>query len=445
MMKQNNPSGTPQSLSTRIASFAFDSTGISDRYLFTLLGLLMSVTIFEGYDVTIFHLCTPDIAKTFHLDDRAVGTMASFVRLGGMVAFLVVMLSDRIGRKPVISATVLFYTLFTLFTAISRGLVSFTIFQSCAQIFLSAEFGVAIIMISEEFPDSSRGRGVAMLHMVGLLGVVAGGGLYGKVADSQFGWRGMYFIGILPLLLVAFLRRKVRETRRFEAMRAARTPAQIADLKKISASIAQAFAPFRGPYRGRLLLVALLWNSVGLVGTPAVTFFSLYAKRDHHWTSAQVGSAVVLAYLFGTLGHIVAGWALDRVGRKITLSLTYVIGAVAIFALFQTDTHGAMLTAMIVTVVAFQGARTATATYSAELFPTEIRATSYSMTVQLFGSLAALMTPFTIGALSRSMGGLGNAVAAVSIGPVIGAAIVMLFAPETRGLKLEELDAVAVD
>jgi putative MFS transporter len=445
MMKQNNPSGTPQSLSTRIASFAFDSTGISDRYLFTLLGLLMSVTIFEGYDVTIFHLCTPDIAKTFHLDDRAVGTMASFVRLGGMVAFLVVMLSDRIGRKPVISATVLFYTLFTLLTAISRGLVSFTIFQSCAQIFLSAEFGVAIIMISEEFPDSSRGRGVAMLHMVGLLGVVAGGGLYGKVADSQFGWRGMYFIGILPLLLVAFLRRKVRETRRFEAMRAARTPAQIADLKKISASIAQAFAPFRGPYRGRLLLVALLWNSVGLVGTPAVTFFSLYAKRDHHWTSAQVGSAVVLAYLFGTLGHIVAGWALDRVGRKITLSLTYVIGAVAIFALFQTDTHGAMLTAMIVTVVAFQGARTATATYSAELFPTEIRATSYSMTVQLFGSLAALMTPFTIGALSRSMGGLGNAVAAVSIGPVIGAAIVMLFAPETRGLKLEELDAVAVD
>jgi len=445
MINRNNPPDAPPSLRSRLASATYDATGISDRYLFTLLGLLMSVTIFEGYDVTIFHLCTPDIAKTFHLDDRAVGTMASFVRLGGMVAFFVVMISDRFGRKPVISATVLFYTLFTFFTAISRGLLSFTIFQSCAQIFLSAEFGVAIIMISEEFPDSSRGRGVAMLHMVGLLGVVAGGGLYGKVADSSFGWRGMYFIGILPLLLVALLRRRVRETRRFDAMRAARTPAQIAELKKIGASFAQAFAPFRGPYRGRLLLVALLWNCVGLVGTPAVTFFSLYAKRDHHWTSAQVGGAVVLAYLFGTLGHLVAGWMLDRVGRKITLSLTYLIGAVAIFALFQTGSHGAMLTSMVVTVVAFQGARTATATYSAELFPTEIRATSYSMTVQLLGSLTALLTPITIGVLSRSMGGLGNAVAAVSIGPVIGAAIMMLFAPETRGLKLEELDAVAVD
>src|SRR6266849_8862652 len=189
------------------------------RYLWMLLALLMSAAVFEGYDVTIFHLCTPDIARSFHLSDRAIGLMASIVRFGGMLAFLVVMLSDRIGRKPVVSATVLFYTLFTLFTALSRGLWSFTIFQSCAQIFLSAEFAVAIIMISEEFPDSSRGRGVAMLHEVGLLGVVAGGFLYGRVADSSYGWRGMYFIGIAPLLLVAFMRRSLRETGRFIAMR----------------------------------------------------------------------------------------------------------------------------------------------------------------------------------------------------------------------------------
>ncbi len=442
-MEQNNPRYAPAPPAVEPAGSFSAMLGISDSYLWTLLALLTSVTIFEGYDVTIFHLCTPDIAKTFHLDDRAVGTMASFVRLGGMISFFVVMLSDRIGRKPVMSATVLFYTLFTFFTAISRGLASFTIFQACAQIFLSAEFGVAIIMISEEFPDSSRGRGVAVLHMVGLLGVVAGGFLYGRVADSHFGWRGMYFIGIIPLLLVAFLRRSLRETGRFVAMREARTPEQIVELKKIGAAIAQAFAPFRGPYRGRLLLVALLWNSVGLVGTPAVTFFSLYAKRDHHWTSSQIGQAVVLAYVVGALGHLAAGWMLDRIGRKATLSTTYVLGAIAIFALFQTDTHAAMLTSMVITVVAFQGARTATATYSAELFPTEIRATSYSMTVNLLGALAGLATPFTIGALSHSMGGLGNAVALVSIGPVIGAVIVLLFAPETRGATLEELAVVA--
>ena len=184
---------------------------------------------------------------------------------------------------------------------------------------------------------------------------------------------------------------------------------------------------------------------MGLVGAPAVTFFSLYAKRDHHWTSTEIGHAIVLAYLIGTLGHLAAGWMLDRVGRKVTTSLVYVLGALAMLALFQTESHRAMLLAMVVTVFAFQGARTATATYSAELFPTEIRATSYSMTVQLLGQLAALLTPVTIGMLSRSLGGLGNAVAAVSAGPIIGAALVMIFAPETRGMRLEELSAATVN
>lgn len=443
-MKPDNPTLAAEPVSAPpTAPGAVSRFGVSDRYLWLLLGLLMSVTIFEGYDVTIFHLCTPDIARTFHMDDRAVGMMASLVRLGGMIAFFVVMLSDRIGRKPVVSATVLFYALFTFFTAVSRGLASFTLFQSCAQIFLSAEFSVAVIMISEEFPDSSRGRGVAMLHMVGLLGVVAGGALYGYLADSRFGWRGMYLIGILPLLLVAFLRRNIRETERFLALRTERDAGPAAEGGQLSRGLGQALAPFRGPYRGRLLLVALLWNSVGLVGAPAVTFFSLYAKRDHHWTSSEIGHAIVLAYLIGTLGHAAAGWMLDRVGRKVTTSVTYVIGAVAMVALFQTATHGAMLAALVVTVFAFQGARTATATYSAELFPTEIRATSYSLTVQLLGQIAALLTPFTIGSLSRSLGGLGNAVTAVSIGPIIGAALVLIFAPETRGLKLEELASTA--
>jgi putative MFS transporter len=444
-MDQRNPSATrPSPEAPRpAASQAFAER--PDRYLWVMLGLLMSVTVFEGYDVTIFHLCTPDIARTFHMDDAAVGLMASIVRFGGMLAFFVVVLSDRIGRKPIVAATVLLYALFTFLTAVSRGLATFTIFQASAQIFLSAEFAVAVIMISEEFPDSSRGRGVAVLNMVGLLGVVAGGGLYGVIADSRLGWRGMYLLGIAPLLLVAFLRRNLRETRRFAALAEERIKtAQLAPRPMLSA-LRQAIRPLRSRYRGRLLLVALLWNSVGLVGAPAVTFFSLYAKRDQHWTSTEIGHAIVLAYLVGTLGHLAAGWMLDRIGRKLTTSLTYVAGALAMLGLFQTGSHRAMLLSLVVTVFAFQGARTATATYSAELFPTEIRATSYSMTVQLLGQIAALLTPFTIGMLSHTLGGLGNAVAAVSVGPVIGAALVMMFAPETRGMKLEELSAAVMD
>src|SRR5258707_12418894 len=117
----------------------------------------------------------------------------------------------------------------------------------------------------------------------------------------------MYLTGILPLLLVAFLRRGIRETLRFEAFRQLRSSGPALATGAVAA-LRHAFEPFRGPYRGRLLLVAMLWNCVGLVGAPAGTFFSSYAKRRQHWTSAQVGQAVVLAYVLGRFGIVVGGW-----------------------------------------------------------------------------------------------------------------------------------------
>jgi len=117
-MEQRKPAPAP--LSPEGLATASDEAS-NGRYLRLLFILLASVTIFEGYDVTIFHLCTPDIVHTFHLSDLDFGAVASLVRLGGMTAFVVVMLADRVGRKPVVSWTVLFYTLFTLLTALEQN------------------------------------------------------------------------------------------------------------------------------------------------------------------------------------------------------------------------------------------------------------------------------------------------------------------------------------
>src|SRR5262250_3315863 len=160
------------------------------RYLRALFAMLMSATIFEGYDITIFHLCTPDIAATFHLGNQAIGVIASIVRLGTVMSFMMISCSDRVGRKPVISVTVLGYGVFTLLTGLSRGLATFTVFQTCSQVFLASEFGMAIIIISEEFPDELRGRAIAGFHMAAFIGVAIAGSLYGHVAESSWGWRG---------------------------------------------------------------------------------------------------------------------------------------------------------------------------------------------------------------------------------------------------------------
>jgi len=403
-------------------------------YLWQLLGLLIPATIFEGYDITIFHLCTPDIAATFHLGNEAIGVIASIVRFGTVLSFLVISCSDRVGRKPVISVTVLGYGVFTLFTGLSRGLVSFTLFQSCSQVFLASEFGMAIIIISEEFPDELRGRAIAGFHMAAFVGVAVAGSLYGYMAESAWGWRGMYLLGIAPLLLVAFLRQYVRETARFLAHRASLTVRH-----NWRESVRAQVKLFGGPYRARLILVALLANSVGFVGGPTITYFSLFAKRDHHWTSTQVGSAVIAAYLMATVGTILCGYLLDLVGRRLTTSVFYFGAGISMVVLFQSSGHHAILLGFMATMFAYQGARTATSALSAELFPTEIRAAGYSSTIQTLGQLAWFISPVLVGTLSLVVGGLGNAASLCAIGPLLGAMLILLYAPETRGKTLEEM------
>ena len=410
-----------------------------NRYLAALFAMLMSATIFEGYDITIFHLATPEIARTFHMADPAIGLMATIVRFGGMLSFFVVILADRYGRKPIISTTVLCYTLFTLFTALSTGVKSFTSFQSSSQIFLAAEFGVAVTMISEEFPDASRGRAIAALHMVAFLGVTAAALTYAVMAESRWGWRGMYLLGIAPLLMVAFLRRGLRETARFIAHEHARAAGGLPRPEfwtQIRASVTPLLA---GPYRARLLIMAGLWNSIGLIGGPTVSFFALFAKRDHHWKSHQISTAIILAYAMGTIGSMLSGFLMDRLGRKFTTSFFYLMSAAAMYVLFTSDSYGAILAGEVVTMFAYQAARTATSALSTELFPTAIRATGYSLCVQVMGQVCWMLSPVVIGLLSGPLGGLGNAASLFAAGPILGVVIVLLFVPETRGKTLEEL------
>jgi putative MFS transporter len=410
----------------------------SRRYLWLLVAMLMSATIFEGYDITIFHLCTPDIAKTFGMGDAEIGLVAAIVRFGGLLSIFIVSLADHFGRKPVISTTVLCYAFFTLMTALSSGMASFTLFQSCSQIFLAAEFGVAMTIITEEFPDSARGRGIAILHMTAFFGVAAAGLMYGYIVPTHWGWRGLYLLGILPLLLVALLRRNLRETARFTAMRAARVAGMIGETG-FKSHLRQSLAPLSGPYRRRLILMALLCNSLGMVGGPTISFFSLYARRDHHWTSGEVGFAVVLAYLIATSGTMICGYLLDHIGRRATAVMFCVAAGTAMAAMFQSTTHSGMMMGLIATMFAYQAARTAASAFSSELFPTGSRAGGYCLCVQVLGQLGWTLTPLAVGLLARPMGGIGNAAAIFGIGPLLGAVLVIGWIPETCGKTLEEL------
>ena len=387
-------------------------------------------------------------------------------RAGVIASFFFLMCADRFGRRTLFLLTVAGFAIASGATAFVQTKVEFTLWQTLARLFLTAQYGLAVIIASEELPASLRGTGITILTAFATIGTVAMakaspyflliGDAAGNPADDfamhcvAIGsrwlglpydgahWRGLYLIGLVPLLLLPVLALGVRETQRFRQIALGRAVASL--LGTMKAQFTEARRLFEPRYRPRFLIVALLWNCVNLVIAPAVAFWAIYAREDVGMTPAQVGNIVMWAYIAGAFGHLLAGQLVDRVGRKITCAGFYSIAAVAIVGLFHTHTVGGQYFWHIATVFFFNCAIGATHVYASELFPTELRATGYGWTTNLFGRVTEVAIPVLIGALIPIMG-ISWGITWVAIGPIIGALLVMKYALETRGLTLEEVQA----
>jgi putative MFS transporter len=187
------------------------------------------------------------------------------------------------------------------------------------------------------------------------------------------------------------------------------------------------------------MIVTLLWNCVHLVTGPSVVYWVIFAREDLGLSTTDVGDIVFWGYGGGVLGHFVAGYLIDRLGRKWTCASFYVAAGISIYLLYHVPTLSGQYIWMFCTVFSFGAAITATHVYASELFPTEIRATGYGWTTNLAGRVTEVVTPMVIGLLIAPLGGIPAAIAVVAVGPILGALLVLRYAPETKGMTLEEV------
>jgi MFS transporter, putative metabolite:H+ symporter len=133
------------------------------RYRRKLLFLLSSATFFEGYDTFALPFVLSLVLVDLGASERDAGIVRAVTALGTVVAFFLVSRADRVGRKRLLLITILGYTLATAATALSPGLVWLTVAQFFAQVFLGAEWAVAITIVVEEFPREHRGRALGIV------------------------------------------------------------------------------------------------------------------------------------------------------------------------------------------------------------------------------------------------------------------------------------------
>src|SRR5207245_11661038 len=155
---------------------------------------------------------------TFNVPESALGISRAIIELGLGAAFFLARAGDKWGRRKLLLWSVMGYTITTTLTAFSTNFAMFTALQSLSRVCLGAEYAVALTMIVEEFPSDRRGGAIGKLLMGEAIGAVAVALLLVAGFDKigGLGWRTLYLVGLVPLVVLAYFRRRLKETRRFE-------------------------------------------------------------------------------------------------------------------------------------------------------------------------------------------------------------------------------------
>ena len=383
----------------------------------TVLGTLCAAAVLFGYINTLFNQTIAFAADEFHANNAAQGVAGGFVRAGGVLAFVIVATADRRGRRPVILAAGAAGCLLSLTGAVAPSLPWLTGSQVLTQGCAYGLFILLPVLAVEELPAGSRAYAVGLLAMAAALG--AGVSVVAlRLADiAVWGWRLVYVIPVFGLLLLPGIRKRLPESKRFEAPHVE--------------------APLRGHGR-RLWLLAAAGFLLNLFVAPDAQFGNRFLKHERHYTGGGIAVLSIVSGTPGVIGIIVGGLLADRRGRKPVAFVALTLGTVLAVAFYFASGASMWLWAIVSNIVT-AAEIPALGVYGPELFPTSLRGTANGMTflVALAGSVGGLLA---VGALSDRFGSIGPAMAIVGIGPMLLAFLVAFAFPETARRELEDIN-----
>ena len=394
--------------------------------------LLVGTTLlFSGYDLSVYSLALPQIQRSLHIPENAIGLTVSLFRLAAFGTLLIAPLADVFGRRRFLLITVFVEALFTVVTAFAQTSEQFVAAQMLARIFGYCEEALCFVVIAEEVDARVRGWATGTLGTMNATGVGLASLVFALVNFLPFGWRSLYFIGGGSLLILAYYRRWLPETRRFEARRA-----EIASQSTSTATF-DTFRHLVRDYPGRLAALLLAVFATGFALAPAAIFAAKYLQEAHHYRPYQITFLYLGGGLLSVLGNIFAGRISDTLGRKRVLVAMMLVGAGFFFVLYTATANVVVAGAWIVGVFGYLATDALLSGYPAEIFPTAYRATA--STLRYVTSIFGGATSLALEGLSYDWLGSHGAAIAVSLAAAPIAIIAVLFLPEPARRTLEEI------
>jgi MFS family permease len=381
----------------------------------------------DAFDVMLYALVLASLMGDLGMPKATGGLLGSLTlaaaAVGGVVFGLV---ADRYGRTRALVASILIYSVFTGACGLSRTIWQLALFRVLLGFGMGGEWASGATLVSETWPTEHRGKALGFVQSAWAIGYGAAV-LATAVVMPIGGWRAVFFVGVLPALFTAWVRRSVKEP---DIWRAAR------------AEPAAAACGFRDIFKGSLLAVTVPVTLMNACTMFAWWGFNLWIPSYLQLSSEQGGLglgryAMVLLIVMQVgmwFGYVTFGFIADTIGRKRTY-ITYVLAA-AVLVLAYTATRNAWVLFALGPFVAFFGTGyfSGFGAVTAEIYPTAVRSTAQGFTYNI-GRIASAVAPWTIGQLAETHG-FGFAFSSIAAAFAL-AAVCWIWIPETKGRALE--------
>ncbi|HEY1542154.1 MAG TPA: MFS transporter [Xanthobacteraceae bacterium] len=411
--------------------------------------------MFDAADFALFGMALPPVAREFGLNPAQAGLLATVGLVGAFLGALFWgTISDYIGRRTSFASTVGIFAVFTGLVGASWSVLSLAVFRFISNFGLGGEVPVAVALTSEFAPGRIRGRmsgGMAVGFPTGL----AVAALVAYFIMPIWGWRAVFVVGVVPALLLFFVRLVMPESVRYlisrgriaeaeatvaaierEALAGQPVPAAAVDaafgVEERGVTVFELLTPER---RHRTILLwsvsfCFLWASNGII------FMLPTILRQRGLPLSQILVLLFVQAVFAIPGYAACSFLIDRFGRRPVLFLYYFVGA--FFHLwFAMASGNAIYFAIAAVGWVNPGVYGSNAVYVSELYPTHLRATAVGWFFGI-GRIGSFLAPTVVGYML--FWGAGAYVLHTFALAFLLAAIALWFVGiETKGKVLEQI------
>lgn len=369
-------------------------------FISSFLGLFV-----DGFDLQMLSITLPSLKAEWGLTNTQAGLLATWslggMAIGGMGGGW---LADRFGRVRTAAWMIILFSVGSLLLGFAQSYEQFIAIRFITGLGLGAEYTICTMLMAEYVPTRMRTTVLGTLQASYSLGYLAAALLAGAILPT-YGWRWMYYIAVVPVVLAVFLRRYIPEPLSWQNRSKAPRTRQNNELLLIWQD---------KTVRKYFMLWALASTLLQFGYFGVNTWLPSYVASELGIDFKTMTTYIIGTYTAAIVGKIVTGWLADRFGRRVMYAIGGIATAVMLPVLFLFQTPGTIVLLMIVFGFLYGMPYAVSATYMNESFPTHLRGTATGGSYNI-GRIGAMTAPLLIGLIADHFTiGLGLAVLGIA-------------------------------